>query len=181
MPKAAATSNASLLEFDLLGGPSTSQPVNPQQPKPAQTNGGFGNLNGFGQPQGSLGSAGNLLGQQGGMGSQGFGLGGGLNMGMGMNGGLNSGFGGNPGMQAGLNSGFNSNLGGNQGFNQGLNTGFGSGMGMGAGMNMGMGGFTSAQPTQGGQAKKLVTFDSKSNTNDDFGGFQEAKSKDPVS
>lgn len=126
----------------------------------------MGNLGSFGQPQG------NLLGQQGGMG---FGLGAGL--GSGMNSGLNPGFGG--GMNTGLNSGFNNGLGANQGFNQGLNTGFGSGMGMGGGMNMGLGGFNTSPPAQGGQPKKLVTFDSKSNTNDDFGGFQEAKPKDP--
>ena len=34
---------------------------------------------------------------------------------------------------------------------------------------------------QSNQPKKLITFDSKTdNTGDDFGGFQEAKAKDPV-
>jgi hypothetical protein len=98
---------------------------------------------------------------------------------MGTNTGMNLGMGMNTGF--GINQGFNGNNGMNNGFNQGLNTGFGSNMGLG--MNTGMGaagGFGSTPQTQGNQPKKLVTFDSKSNTNDDFGGFQEAKAKDPV-
>lgn len=84
-------------------------------------------------------------------------------------------------MNGGLNTGFNTNNGLNSGFNQGLNSGFNQGTGMGGGLNMGMGSFNSGAPTQGTQPKKLITFDTKSNTNDDFGGFQEAKPKDPVS
>ena len=81
---------------------------------------------------------------------------------------------------------------GNQGYNQfgGNNQQTGAGMGgqfggqsygnLNAGLNGGFGASTT-QPNNNTQAKKLITFDSKPSTNNEFSGFQEAKPKNPVS
>lgn len=74
-------------------------------------------------------------------------------------------------------------------FNGGMGTNFGFGaqntMGTNFGMtgttSMGMGGNFGGQQPQTQQPKKLITFDNKGGMGaDDFGGFQEAKAKDPV-
>lgn len=86
-------------------------------------------------------------------------------------------------------NGFNSGFGGQQQFGQQIGFGTSTTTGFGLPPNAGFGsqpqpGFGTNFGVQGGQQqgqpKKLITFDSKPTTNDEFSTFQEAKPKNPV-